>query len=813
MKGRGPQSGAPDDRSVMKQIETDAQALLRRQVAIVGAGSWGTSVAKVIAETHPGISVKMWAYEKQVAKTINDLHRNELYLAGVDLPANITATTALKDAVADSYVVLLATPSKVAFDTCQKMRRFLMPGAFLGFLTKGFCRIDNTIHLMSEAIAMALPVLEDRIVAVYGPSHAEEVCRGFHTCLCVAGKSEEARKEMAWLLSCDYLECRELDDIVGVELGGTLKNPAAIAAGMLHVLPRCGDNLAGALMAEALKEMLRIAESFDAKSETIIDISGLGDLIATSLSDHSRNRKFGKDIGRQILRTGKSVGLFDRIVLRFRPEYVLEKMSRKLHYLAEGAYAIEPLIELAEERDIFIPVYRSLYEILLNNREPRLLIETVKNPDRFEEILKETKIHVTRRKRGMERARGTFFRNMIIKSAVEKFGAGREARQELLAYRNQMLGAEYVSSVRDRSRRRSKEVNLLYALDESSVEPVMPELCRLYLGEISDRFSPTASALFWLAVRARNFLANLFVTRYGKGLFRSNIRISGDIEKVRSVAGHSNLLYAVMSRSGFDYLFATLALARTRLHPPRFFIPAGYERGRLAALFLRLAGGYRVDPDRLDNPAYRETLKAYISTLIQHGIPVLFFPEISVPHDGKPGIINEGVMEAVFESLYQSTEEIAVVPVEISYYLRPSDEPQAMRNADIPLGSLLRNTVHVNLSDPILLSDYSHRKHFQSEVIHLILYHWMHDAMIYPHYIFCRVMREYDFSLEAGRAKKAVKQFLKKHGLHKQYRAKDVVRAGIEFFRVTGIGGIENGVLVAHRQDEIEYYANLARKG
>ena len=180
-------------------------------------------------------------------------------------------------------------------------------------------------------------------------------------------------------------------NIVGVDVGGTLKNPAAIAAGMISVLPQCGDNLAGALISEALKEMIDLGKIFDLEADIIIDISGLGDLVATALSNHSRNRRFGRDIANQILKKGTNLKISDKVLLKFKPEYVIERMSKNLHYLAEGAYAIEPLIELAEHHGVPIPVYKSLYEVLLNKKNPSLLIETIKNPLKFEDIYKENK--------------------------------------------------------------------------------------------------------------------------------------------------------------------------------------------------------------------------------------------------------------------------------------------------------------------------------------------------------------------------------------------------------------------------------------
>ena len=132
----------------------------------------------------------------------------------------------------------------------------------VGFLTKGFCKIQNEVLTISQAIERAIPALAGKVVAISGPSHAEEVSRRYHTCLNVGGQCAETRTVMAHLLDSEYVQCRETDDIRAVEVGGTLKNPAAIAAGMISALPRCGDNLAGALISEALREMVRLGELF-----------------------------------------------------------------------------------------------------------------------------------------------------------------------------------------------------------------------------------------------------------------------------------------------------------------------------------------------------------------------------------------------------------------------------------------------------------------------------------------------------------------------------------------------------------------------
>jgi len=782
----------------------------KRSVAILGAGSWGTSVAKVIAENNAGINLVMWAYEKSVVKTINELHKNTLYLPDVDLPVNITATGNLKEAVSGSQIIILATPSKVAYETCLKIRKSIPEGAHFGFLSKGFCRVDNRIYTLSEAIAHAIPGVKGRIAAIYGPSHAEEVCRGYHTCLMVAAESEVTRNAISEIITCGYVECRQTDDIRGVELGGTLKNPAAIAAGILSVLPKCGDNLAGALMAEALKEMLLMANALHARNETVIDIAGLGDLIATSLSDHSRNRKFGKDIARQILRTGSSVSMYDRIVMRFRPEFVLEKMSKRLNYLAEGAYAIEPLIELARDRGITIPVYQSLYEILLNNKEPRLLIETVKNPERFEEIYSETKIHVTRKKRGMERARGTFFSSITAKAVEEKIISDESLKQELIRWARELRASSPGGNVPEglAGEYTEKELSLLRGLETGDFGRNISALSSLYVKSVTDRFSFPVSRFYFGVLRLRNYMGNALKREYGKGIFRSNISISGDIAAIRKAIRTSNVVYLPVARDEYDFLFVSLALRRMRLLAPRFMVNADIARGWFRRMMLRLAGGFIVNMRKLDDPLYREVVKSFISMMIQYGVPVMFSPELVPSQDGTIQAVEEDFFSVVIDTLYQSTEEIAIMPITLSYYEKPFHEGAGDAAGLFSFGKVFDNSLKLHFSEPLLVSEYSHSAHFQKRVLDVLRQRWLRDMYSYPHHIFCRILSENSYEIRVGDAKKLVKQFLHANKLEGSVRHKDIMRKGMEFVLRRDIGTVDDKVLRIHDKDLCDYYGN-----
>ncbi len=640
-----------------------------KNISIIGAGSWGTTVARVIAENHQDVTVMLWAYEKAVVNSINEYRENRPFLPGISLPPNIRATANLKECLRNSSIVILATPSKVLYETCVKMRKLVTNDSHIAFVSKGFCRVHNNIHTISETIAEALPQLKNHIVAISGPSHAEEVSQGFHTCLSVGGTSEISREIFVRLLSCGYIQCRETDDTYGVELGGTLKNPAAIASGLISALPRCGDNLSGALIAESMKEILRIGKSFGAREDTLLDVCGLGDLITTAMSEHSRNRRFGRDIARKILDKGKSLGFYDRILLRFNPDYVLGRMSEKMHYLAEGAYAIEPLIELSAQKKISIPVYRSLYEVLLNKKNPSLLIETIKNPERFEDIFARTKINIINKKKGMEHASAYYFRKLIISSIYEKYLKDEYFKKDILSF-----GESAIEEGRMRTRDSKgthertlniKEIRLYRRMRQENPENAVKSLAGLYFEDISDRYTYLVYNVLLRALRLFSRL-NIFGVGGIRRWFEQNIEAAGNVKDIRKTVTNVTPVYYAENLEGYDVALIGMAISKAGLPSPRYIVNKEVLSGNLMKMVIKRTGGYCVDRGRMKNPLYLETLMRYLSETVAHGIPVLYFTGSGDGRDAGPGGNDSGFIAMLIDTLVRTTEEIAVIPVSIS---------------------------------------------------------------------------------------------------------------------------------------------------
>ncbi len=766
-----------------------------KQISIIGAGSWGTAVGKVIAENFPNTLVKMWAYEKSTVQSINNRHVNHEFLPGVKLPVNIKATSHLRESIQNTDGIIIATPSKVIPDTIHKMGRILTEKVPLSYLTKGFCRINDEILTISQTIAAILPAYKDRVVGIYGPSHAEEVIKYFHTCLAVASSSEPDRQFFCRLLDCDFLQCREAEDILGVDLGGTLKNPAAIAAGMISILPRCGDNLEGALIAESLKEMHRLGAALGAETKTIIDITGTGDLVATALSNHSRNRRFGIDIAKKILEKGTTLTLSDRIYLRFKPEYVLEKISSNYHYLAEGAYAIEPLIELAEKHSVSIPVYRSLYEVLLNKKEPSLLIETIKNPDRFEEIYNNAKLHVKDKKRGLETLEGKAFKKMILQSVLEKIKNDYDT-QELKNF----LISNFKGSIELQEDSPAafirNELKYITSLSPSNFEKYLKKLASLYLSDIIDHNNMIITKVM------RNFLFFRRILKMVNG--KSNrVSITGDTDKIRNLKDRVNIIYIARFKNLVDYYYYIFSIYKKFLPEPRFFVPAEASGGWLARYFLRKSGGYIIHRSRFGNLLYRECVIQYLSTLISHGVPLLYFPEKEPEAGAEISSLDDYFFQLLNTVMFQESTEIVLVPTQISY----TDK----LNETTPR-PVLTEPVTLNFSSPIFLSDFTRQIHAGTPVSEIVKNIWIADEIILPQHIICGILQQKNYMIKTGKLRRYIEKFISENNLLVTYNSKQILNSGLKFLLKNEVIQKKNDFIVGVKTEIISRYSDLIKR-
>ena len=262
------------------------------RVAVLGTGSWGTTFAAVMADA--GAHVTVWGRSPDVCRQITEEHRNERYLPGIELPPTITATTDMRAALAGASVVAVAIPSQVVRGVLAQAADALEPSAVVVSLMKGV--EQGSGERMSQVLAQVLCVDESRVAVVSGPNLAREIAVHQPTATVVAAVSEETAARVAHACATPYFRPYTNTDVVGVELGGAVKNVIALAVGMAQGAG-FGDNTTATIITRGLAETTRLGLAMGAQPETFAGLAGMGDLVATCASTLSRNNTLGRHVG------------------------------------------------------------------------------------------------------------------------------------------------------------------------------------------------------------------------------------------------------------------------------------------------------------------------------------------------------------------------------------------------------------------------------------------------------------------------------------------------------------------------------------
>jgi glycerol-3-phosphate dehydrogenase (NAD(P)+) len=332
----------------------------RTSVAVIGAGGWGTALAITLAEVHD--RVRLWVYEPDLAETIRCERFNPVYLPGVEIPPGVDPDADLERVVERADIVVAAVPSHVCRGVFVRMLPFLRPEMAFVTATKG---IENgSLMRMSEVIADVVgSAFPPRVAAISGPTFALEVARREPTALVVASPHADLRRALQQQLSTPRFRLYTNADIVGVEIGGAVKNIIAIAAGVVAGL-ELGHNTMAALVTRGLAEIMRLAEACGGRRDTLAGLAGLGDLVLTSTGHLSRNRQVGVALGR-----GSR----------------LEEIVRSMRMVAEGVKTSQSTVTLARKLGVEMPIAEEVYSILYENKKPRDAISALMERELTEE--------------------------------------------------------------------------------------------------------------------------------------------------------------------------------------------------------------------------------------------------------------------------------------------------------------------------------------------------------------------------------------------------------------------------------------------
>jgi glycerol-3-phosphate dehydrogenase (NAD(P)+) len=313
------------------------------KITIMGAGSWGTTLAHILAQR--GHTISLWAREQKTADEINNHHTNNTYLKKVKLESKIMATHQLADALKAAELAIIVIPSPYVRDITQKMSKHI-PNTLKFIISASKGLEPSTGKRMSEVIEEEIKNVP--VAVLTGPNHAEEVINNIPTATVLASENKAVRETLQKELSTPHFKVYPIEDIIGAEYCGALKNVCAIAVGVSKGL-HLGDNATGSIITLGLAEMARVGAAFGAKRETYYGLAGVGDLVATCTSSHSRNLYLGEQLAKK---------------------KTFEEITKEMKgMVAEGANTARVLNNLAKKQNINLPLTKQVYEVIYKEKE------------------------------------------------------------------------------------------------------------------------------------------------------------------------------------------------------------------------------------------------------------------------------------------------------------------------------------------------------------------------------------------------------------------------------------------------------------
>ncbi|WP_040211618.1 NAD(P)H-dependent glycerol-3-phosphate dehydrogenase [Clostridium polynesiense] len=326
------------------------------KVAFLGAGSFGTALSLLLASK--GIEISIWDRNESVINNININRRNSKYSKNIYIPDMITAYHSIREAVKDSSYIVLAVPSHAIRELCSKIKGIIPEEAIIISIAKGI--EEGTNMRLSQVIS---DELDNPVVILSGPSHAEEVMANIPTTVVVSSTDMTCAERVQDLFMSPQFRVYTNDDIVGVEIGGAVKNIIALAAGVCDGIG-FGDNAKAALMTRGMAEIIRVGEKLGGRAETFSGLTGMGDLIVTCTSVHSRNRRAGILIGKGMN---------------------LDETLKEVGMVVEGVKACRAFYKVKEELNVEMPITDILYKVLFDGKDPKDGVEELMSRDKKSE--------------------------------------------------------------------------------------------------------------------------------------------------------------------------------------------------------------------------------------------------------------------------------------------------------------------------------------------------------------------------------------------------------------------------------------------
>ncbi|WCL48763.1 1-acyl-sn-glycerol-3-phosphate acyltransferase [Leptospira sp. GIMC2001] len=786
---------------------------------VLGSGPMGYLISSLLSKKLDEVS--LWIPD---AKVVEDLQRSrtvKILKNQSRIPDNVNIVSDLAEYERNSWVFHIAVPSRFLEETVRNLIDLLTPDQdyIFSIFTKGLLshksRRLTGVYSFSDFVSKLLldkKIKNSAVCVVNGPSLLQEMLEEQNTFLNVGCKDTKTAEFIADIYKNSYIQTSTTTEIESMEMAGVLKNPIAIACGIVSALPNCGSNLQGELIQTGFQEMLQFARAMHLSTESFYGRSGLSDLITTAVSRKSRNRNYGRKMVGQLMVGPENLSILEKIEVWVRPEEFIEREVSKWSDTVEGAFALGNILELANEKNIQLPLYQVLFDVL-SRKSPPQAIESLLTGAKSDFSIEKM---VGVKKKGMDYAAGNDFKN-VLENRILKQVQSSPGFMTRIKKQSTSIVATIEKRVQRLSRKKSQDevthfskelhrwVNFQNSNRESEIVKLR-ELIDFYVNEIADHYKPSVrESLIKVIAPFRFFSGGL---KYGS----VSPHLGGEIDQIKKLSKKYNILYAPTHRSHLDSVELAYGLNKLQLPIPRYAAGSNLMTTPFWEWMLKSLGAYSVDRERTRNSLYLECLTIYSTVLLESGIPSLVYPEGTRSRTGGIVSIKTGILKTAVDAFRNTGSEIIVVPVALSYETVPEDAQFCGENEKLGMQDFLsrRSNVYMDFCEPIPISEHMGNDDPTITIGYEIQKGWANYHRILPNQLLCKILMENEMAIHLSTLNDLIEEFISHNpGNYLTEDPELIVRQGLKSIRKRKIVQIENDFVQAIRPDLITYYGTM----
>ncbi|MCB1189194.1 MAG: 1-acyl-sn-glycerol-3-phosphate acyltransferase [Leptospiraceae bacterium] len=790
------------------------------KIIILGSGPMGIILSSILSRNAG--KVYLWYQDGRKATELNKSRIVYIAQKQYRISDNVIVTSGYDIFQNGNCHLQLALPSRQIEDILDNILPLLDREVehSLSIFSKGILSLHSikrwkvvTVSEYIEALTQKLGFLLFHVAFVSGPSLISELTHSKYSFFHIGCKDPKTINRLKKLYTTDRIHITSTDDIVGVELGGVLKNPIAIGSGIVATLPECGCNTQGEFIAIGFQEMLKLGVKLGARMETLMGRAGLADVITTSMTPKSRNYSYGVNFTEKLLSGQNELTWKEKIELFIDPSQFIKNEVLEDINLVEGVFALGTILHIAKEKGVELPFYQTIFDVLARRIPPESLIYEVGNVPVESELPSN---YLVKKTEGMHNRPGHELSGLLEKRVLRHVVTNRNVLSKIKKQIHNIqehlegrLEAAKLKNVKKDIILIPQELKLWKQFEKSSPENEsmnLEALIRFYVNEIADKYHPVIRETLIRVLAPVRFMVSGF--KIGSAI----PIIGGKVKELKALASNYNILYAPTHRTHIDSIEIAFGLTWQNLPVPRYASNIGLMNDPFWDWLIKSLGAYSVDRDRTRNFLYLDCLTLYSTMMLEVGIPSLVYPEGTRSRNGKIEPIKVGLLSTAINAYKNTGSEILIVPLTISYENIPEDEYFSDYNAKVNFKDFIskRTKAYMDICEPIHVSHYVNEENPIEAIAIQINSLWKKNYKILPNHIMCKLLAKNDYYISMEEVIPLIDVFISSYAVNYLTRnAQEIKEVGIKNLLKRDFAVVQDNYLKATKRKLIDYYANM----